>query len=230
MSLDETKGKIVRAAAIQVAPIFLDKRATIDKLATLIREAGREGARFIVTPETGIPGYPYWRGSFTFTDVTTARQWHEVVLAYYHQSVHIERDLEPIRSAARAASAVCVVGISVQDERPVSNTLYNTMVFIGSDGAILGRHRKLIPTYQERFFWGMGNAVDLKVVDTEHGRVGGLICFENHVTLFKAAMAAKGEEIHAASWPGYWRYTGERMTQRDMSGQTGPIYTCDQDS
>jgi len=130
----------------------------------------------------------------------------------------------------RAASAVCVIGVSEQDDRPGSQTLYNTMVYIAKDGSILGRHRKLMPTYQERFFWGMGNAADLLVIDTGFGRLGGLICFENHVTLFKAAMATKGEEIHAACWPGYWRYTGERMDTRDMSGAVGPWHTCDQDA
>ena len=222
--------KTIRAAAIQSIPVFLDKKATIEKFAALVRQAGGEGASLVVTPETGIPGYPYWRGSFTFTDASTASEWREAVLTYFHQSVHLERDLGPIREAARAASVVCVVGVSEQDDRPGSCTLYNTMVFIDRDGSILGRHRKLMPTYQERFFWGMGDASDLAVFGTNLGRLGGLICFENHVTLFKAAMAAKGEEIHAASWPGYWRYTGERMSTRDMSGKVGPWHTCDQDS
>lgn len=221
---------IVRAAAIQAIPVFLDKRATIEKYAGLIREAGRQGARFIVTPETSVPGYPYWRGNFTFTDASMAKEWHEAVLLYYHQSVHLERDLGPIQEAAREAGAVCVIGVSEQDDRPGSKSLYNTMAFIGPDGALLGRHRKLMPTYQERFFWGMGDAVDLAVFDTPLGRVGGLVCFENHVTLFKAAMAVKGEEIHAASWPGYWRYGGERMNRREMTGKVGPWHSCDQDA
>jgi amidase/nitrilase len=222
--------RVIRAAAIQAIPVFLDKRATIEKYAALIEDAGRNGAALIVTPETGIPGYPYWRGSFGFSDRSSAQEWRETVLAYYRESVCIERDLAPIQKAARSASAVCVIGVSEQDDRPGSQSLYNTMVYIGKDGSILGRHRKLMPTYQERFFWGMGDAADLVVVDTDFGRLGGLICFENHVTLFKAAMAVKGEEIHAASWPGYWRYTGERMDTRDMSGTVGPWHTCDQDA
>jgi len=220
----------IRVAAIQAIPVFLDKRATVEKLAGLVDEAGRNGARLVVTPETGIPGYPYWRGSFGFTDTASAASWRDTVVAYYHASVRIERDLGPIRKAARASRAVCVIGVSEQDDRPGSQSLYNTMVYIGSDGSILGRHRKLMPTYQERFFWGMGDAADLLVVDTPFGRLGGLACFENHVTLFKAALAAKGEEIHAACWPGYWRYTGERMDTRDMSGTVGPWHTCDQDA
>ena len=223
-------GSVIKAAAIQAAPVFLDKRRTIEKYADLIQAAGREGAQLIVMPETAIPGYPYWRGSFTFTDTASAKDWRETVVAYYRESVNIDRDLAPLQKAARAASAYCVVGISEQDDRVGSQTLYNTMVYLGKDGAILGRHRKLMPTYQERFFWGMGDASDLRVFDTAIGRLGGLICFENHVTLFKAALAAKGEEIHAASWPGYWRYTGEAMSTRDMSGEVGPWHTCDQDS
>jgi amidase/nitrilase len=222
--------RIVRAAAIQATPIFLDKGRTIEKYASLIEAAGRERAELIVTPETGIPGYPYWRGNFGFTDASSAQEWRETVIAYYRESVSIEHDLEPIRNAARAASAYCVLGISEQDDRLGSQTLYNTMVFVGKDGSILGRHRKLMPTYQERFFWGMGDAADLRVFHTDVGNIGGLVCFENHVTLFKAAMATKGEEIHAASWPGYWRYTGPLMSTRDMSGQVGPWHTCDQDS
>lgn len=221
---------VVRAAAIQATPIFLDKRSTIEKYAGLIQIAGRAGAQLIVTPETGVPGYPYWRGSFSFTDATSAQQWRDTVITYHRESVSIERDLAPIQSAARATSAYCVLGISERDERPGSESLYNTMVYVGKDGRILGRHRKLMPTYQERFFWGMGDAADLRVFNTDIGMLGGLICFENHVTLFKAAMAAKGEEIHAASWPGYWRYTGETMSTRDMSGNAGPWHTCDQDS
>jgi nitrilase len=222
--------RVVRAAAIQAAPLFLDKRRTIEKYAGLIEAAGREGAKLIVTPETGIPGYPYWRANFGFTDAASAQDWRDTVMAYHRQSVSIERDFAPLQKAARAAAAYCVVGISERDERPGSETLYNTMVFIGSDGTILGKHRKLMPTYQERIFWGMGDASDLRVFNTDIGALGGLICFENHVTLFKAAMATKGEEIHAASWPGYWRYTGETMSTRDMSGNAGPWHTCDQDS
>src|SRR5262245_459609 len=137
--------QVVRAAAVQASPVFLDKRRTIEKFASLVDEAGRGGARFIVTPETGIPGYPYWRGNFTFTDTSSAKEWRDTVVAYHAQSVCLERDLAPLQKAARSASAVCVVGVSEQDERPGSQTLFNTMVFIGRDGSVLGRHRKLMP-------------------------------------------------------------------------------------
>jgi hypothetical protein len=86
------QGRVVRAAAIQAAPVFLDKRSTIEKYAGLIETAGREGAQLIVTPETGIPGYPYWRANFGFTDAASAQDWRDTVMAYHRESVSIERD------------------------------------------------------------------------------------------------------------------------------------------
>lgn len=94
----------------------------------------------------------------------------------------------------------------------------------------MGRHRKLMPTHQERIFWGRGDASDLRVFDTPFGVLGGLICFENHMTLLKAAMATKGEEVHAACWPGYWAYGGMGNTVRDMTGTRYPLHHSDQDA
>ena len=86
-----------------------------------------------------------------------------------------------------------------------------------------------MPTHQERFFWGRGDASDLRVFDTYFGRLGGLICFENHMTLLKAAMATKGEEVHAAVWPGWWSYGEAGNSVRDMTGSKRPLHTSDQD-
>lgn len=219
------------AAALQMTPVFMDKRATVEKLCAWIEEAGRQGVEFLVTPETVIPGYPYWRGNFGYMSQESAQEWRDVVLATYHNAVRIPSpETDRLCHAAQRANSYVVVGLQEQDDRPGSATLYNTMLFIDRRGEIMGRHRKLIPTHQERSFWGSGNASDLRVFDTDLGRVGGLVCFENHVTLFKAAMAAKGEELHAANWPGYWTYTGERRNVRDLSGRPGPYHLSDQDS
>ena len=156
--------------------------------------------------------------------------WKETVLAYYENSLRIPDDIGPLCQAARSARATCVIGCSEQDTRPGSCTLYNTMIFIGPTGDLLGRHRKLMPTHSEKIFWGNGDASDLVVVETDLGRLGGLICFENHVHWFKAALAVQGEEIHAACWPGWYRYVGDDLSIRDMSGTPGPAQLCDQDS
>lgn len=224
------KKKIVKAASVQATPVFMDKRGSIEKYCSYIEEAGKEGAEFIVTPETGIPTYPYWRGSFGYTDPESARKWRETVIEFYENAIRIpSQDTDQLCKAAKSANAYCVIGCNEQDDRPGSQTLYNTLLFISNKGEVLGRHRKLMPTHQERFFWGRGDASDLVVFDTEIGRIGGLICFENHMTLLKAALAIKGEEIHACAWPGYWTYGGEKRNVRDMSGNIGPLHTCDQD-
>ncbi|MCK5670421.1 carbon-nitrogen hydrolase family protein, partial [Candidatus Bathyarchaeota archaeon] len=98
-----------------------------------------------------------------------------------------------------------------------SNTLYNSIAFIDKDGSLLGRHRKLMPTHGERTVWGTGGREDITVFDTDIGTVGGLICYEHHMTLLKAAMSYLGEEIHCALWDGYWvmdRHPGKKRRFR----------------
>ena len=223
--------RILRACAAQISPVFMDRKASVEKYAETIVEAGNQGVELIVTPETGIPAYPYWRNNFGYTDPASAATWKDTVLAFYENAVRIpgpETDI--LGKAARSAGLTAVIGLNEQDDRPGSRTLYNTMLFLGPDGEILGRHRKLMPTHQERIFWGRGDAADLRVFDTPFGTLGGLICFENHMTLLKAAMAVKGEEVHAACWPGYWAYGGPGNTVRDMTGRLYPLHHSDQDA
>lgn len=228
--MGERPQKVI-VAALQIAPVFMNKREGIDKYCEAIREAGRQGVKIIVTPETGIPTYPYWRGSFGYTSPETAELWRDVVIDLYQQSVRIpSEDTERLGRAAKEAGAYCVIGLQEADDRQGSCTLYNTQVFIGPDGRVLGRHRKLMPTHQERIFWGRGEAEDLTVVETPYGRLGALICYENHMTLAKSALAHLGEEIHAANWPGYWTYVGESRSVKDMSGNVPAYYLCDIDS
>lgn len=228
--MTETK-KGLRAAAAQISPVFLDKKQSVQKYAETLVEAGRQGVELVVTPETGIPTYPYWRSGFGYTDPESAKPWKETVAAFYDQAVRIPGpETEELGKAARSAGLTAVIGLNEQDDRPGSRTLYNTMLFLGSDGEILGRHRKLMPTHQERIFWGRGDGSDLRVFDTPFGALGGLICFENHMTLLKAAMAVLGEEVHAACWPGYWAYGGPGNTLRDMTGKRYPLHHSDQDA
>ncbi len=220
----------LRVAAAQISPVFMKKRESVEKYAETIVEAGRQGVKLLVTPETGIPTYPYWRNNFGYTSPESAALWKDTVVDFYEQSVRIPSpETDILCRAAASAGVVAVIGLNEQDDRAGSATLYNTLLFIGSNGEILGRHRKLMPTHQERFFWGRGDASDLRVFDTSFGRLGGLICFENHMTLLKAAMAMKGEELHAAVWPGWWSYGGEGNSVRDMTGSEKPLHSSDQD-
>jgi amidase/nitrilase len=227
MSLDRP----FTAAAAQISPVFMNKKDSIEKYAECILDAGKKGVDLVVTPETGIPTYPYWRNNFGYTSPESAALWKDTVVSFYDQSVKIPSpETDVLAKACASAGVVAVIGLNEQDDRDGSATLYNTMLFIDRDGSLLGRHRKLMPTHQERFFWGRGDASDLRVFETHFGKLGGLVCFENHMTLLKAAMAAKGEQVHAACWPGWWSYGGPGNSVRDMSGDVRPLYLSDQDS
>lgn len=184
------------AAAVQAAPVFLDRDATVDKACELIAEAGNAGARIIVFPETWIPMYPFWHSTpKVFSGELFAR--------LYRNAVEVPSAVtERLGAAARAANAYVVMGINERDTM-TRGTLYNTMLWFAPSGALLHRHRKLMPTFTERTIWGMGDGSDLDVLPTELGRLGGLICWEHQMTLVKYALYAQGEQLHCSLWPAY---------------------------
>jgi len=99
------------------------------------------------------------------------------------------------------------------------STVYNSLIFFAPDGSVLGRHRKLMPTFTERMFWGHGDADDLVVFDTDIGRLGGLICGEHLMTLVRASMIAQGEDIHVAAFPGAFElHTGPQLEEPEKMG------------
>ncbi len=186
------------AAAVQTAPVFLSKDETIGKVISLIEEASREGASLIVFPEATVPCYPYWP-----KDLGTAEGRKLVLNAYtelYKNSIEIPgEETLALCVSAKEADANVVIGVNERD----GGTLYNTIVYIDNRGTLLGKHRKLMSIDSERCIWGMGNAEDLAVFDTDIGRVGGFFCYEHHLTLAKYAMYLKGEQIHAGLWAGH---------------------------
>jgi nitrilase len=190
----------VRVAAVQAAPVFFNKDKTLDKACRLIREAADHGAELVVFSETFIPGYPAY---FTCGQATAVNQFVAYNVGLQDNAIVIPSpDTDRLAAACRDAGAYAVVGVDELDDRTGSRTVYNTLLFIDSEGKVLGRHRKLMPTFTERTYWGWGDGSDLKVFETRIGRLGGLICWENHMILVRAAMIHRGEEIHVANWPG----------------------------
>lgn len=183
-----------KAAAIQAAPAFLDAQRTAGKAAALIREAAAAGARLIAFPEVFIPGYPYWNW---ITDPVTGSAWFEKLV---RAAVLVPGpEIAVVCNAARETGTYVVVGVN--ERSPISlGVLYNTLVFIGPDGRIIGKHRKLVPTWAEKLTWTGGDGSSLRVYDTELGRLGGLACGENTNTLARFALLAQGELIHVASY------------------------------
>ncbi len=183
-----------KAAAVQAAPVFLDPAATVDKAASLIREAAANGAELVAFPEVFVAGYPYWSW---IADPVSGSPWFERLV---RASILVPGpEIDRLCTAAREAGVHVVIGVN--ERSPVSvGTLYNTMVFIGPDGTILGKHRKLVPTWAEKMTWAHGDGSTLKVYDTAIGPLGGLACGENTNTLARFSLLAQGELVHVASY------------------------------
>jgi len=186
-----------RIAIVQQAPAILDRNASIARAAALTAEAAHAGARLVVFPEAFVPGYPAWVWRLRpGADMALAEQIHARLLA---NAVDLEAEhLAPLQEAAREHAVTVVCGLHERDAEFSRATLYNAVVTIGPDGALLNRHRKLMPTNPERMVWGCGDASGLRAVDTPAGRVGALICWENYMPQARLAMYADGVEILVA--------------------------------
>lgn len=193
----EKNGKLT-AAAVQMSPVFLNKDETIGKVRSLIEEARENRADLIVFPEATIPTYPYWP-----KDIGSGAERKLILDAFtelYKNSVEIpSKDTDKLCESARKSGAYVIIGVNERD----GGTLYNTILYIDRKGSIMGKHRKLMSIDSEKCIWGMGTAEDLRVFDTELGRIGGFFCYEHHLTLAKYAMYTKGEQIHAGLWAGH---------------------------
>jgi aliphatic nitrilase len=188
-----------KVAAIQASPVFLNKEATLKKSCSLIDEASKNGAELIVFPEAYIPTYPYWLPEGPGLLGEWAYSWRDLLV----NSVEIPGpDVAILCEAARKANAYIVMGVNERDIRS-QGTIYNTMLFIGRTGHLLGAHRKLVPTLHERMYWGQGDGSGLNVYETDFGGLSGLICAENLMTLSKYALFAQGEQIHCMTFPGW---------------------------
>ena len=163
-----------------------------------LHEAADAGAHLAVFPETYVPGYPVWIWYLRpGPDYGLTSEIHAELQA---NAVDLEADgLADLRAAAAERAITVVCGVHERDGSFGRATLYNTLVTIGADGAILNRHRKLVPTNPERMVWGEGDARGLRVVDTPLGRLGGLICWENYMPLARVALYGEGVEIYVAS-------------------------------
>lgn len=184
----------VQAAVVQAAPVMFEREATIDKMADLAADAARAGARIVVFPEAFVSAYP--RGmDFGAVIGNRTPEGREQYRRYYDSSVDIPGPaLDRMGKIAHDNKIYLVAGVVERD----NGTLYCTVVFFASDGAYLGKHRKLMPTGSERLVWGFGDGSTLPVFDTPYGKLGAVICWENYMPLMRTAMYAKGIQIYCA--------------------------------
>jgi nitrilase len=177
--------------------VLLDRTATLEAAVDHLQAAADGGARLVIFPETYVPGYPVWIWRLRpEADYQLTSEIYRQLLA---NSVDlVANELRPLRDAAAERGVVVVCGVHEREGSFSRATLYNTLVTIGTDGSILNRHRKLMPTNPERMVWGQGDASGLRVIDTPAGRLGSLICWENYMPLARYALYADGVEVYVA--------------------------------
>jgi len=184
------------AAAVQAAPVFLDRDATIGKACALIARAAATGAKLIVLPEVFVPAYPAW---VWFLPLTRRAEVASLYRALVENSLDVPGpEVERLGSAAREAGAWVAIGINERNSVGSRTTLYNTLLIFNDRGELVDRHRKLMPTGGERMVWTPGEPVPLRVHDSPFGRLGGLICWENYMPLARFSLYEQGAQIHLA--------------------------------
>lgn len=185
--------RIVRAAAVQIAPDFERSGGTLEKVCEAIGKAAREGVQLIVFPETFVPYYPYF--SFVRPPVVSGADHMKL----YEEAVIVPGPVtQAVAEQARLHRMVVVLGVNERDH----GSLYNTQLIFDVDGRIALKRRKITPTFHERMIWGQGDAAGLTVANTAVGRVGALACWEHYNPLARYALMTQHEEIHCSQFPG----------------------------
>lgn len=188
-----TNDKEFTLAAIQAAPVYFDREASTDKACQLIEQAAREGAALVAFSEAWLPGYPFY--------VQRDELRGQARTEYLATAVEIPSPTtDRLCKAAQKAGIDVVIGI-VELDAKTRGTTYCTLLFIGREGEILGRHRKLKPTGWERTVWGEGDGRGLTTYDRPYGLISGLSCWEHAMVLPGYALMTQGTQIHIAAWP-----------------------------
>ena len=187
--------KNITVSLIQSSPVLFNLQATLDKVERLAQDAAKNNPNIIVFPEAFIPAYP--RG-LSFGTVVGSRSelGRETWLKYWENCIAVpSAESDRLGSIAKKVNAYIVIGVV---ERGDTGTLYCTMLYYNPKGELIGTHRKLKPTAAERIIWGEGDGSDIDVYETEIGKMGGLICWENYMPLARTHIYSQGVELYIA--------------------------------
>lgn len=188
--------KKFNVACVQATPAIFDIEKSVDKVIALTRQAADTDCKLVVFPETFIPGYPAGLGFGTVVGSRT-EAGRDQFKEYWLNSMEVPGPhTDRLAECAKENGVFLTVGITERDK--VNKTLYCTLLYFGPDGTLMGKHRKIKPTAAERLVWGEGDGSTLCTFDTDIGRIGGLICWENYMPLARMAMYRMGVEIYVA--------------------------------
>lgn len=176
--------------------MFFNKEKTIEKVEELVKKYAVQGVQLIVFPESFIPGYP--RGfSFGATIGKRTDDGRKLFAEYYNNSLDIEsEDLKRLEELSKTQNVYLVIGVTEKQKQ--HGSLFCSMLYISPKRGLLGVHRKIKPTGTERVIWAEASGDSLVSFDTQIGRLGGLICWENYMPFARMSMYQQGVEIYIA--------------------------------
>jgi nitrilase len=199
-------------AAVQAAPVYLDRDASIEKACRLIDEAASQGADLAVFGETWVSGYA------SFAAWPDKPAFRSALRRFVLNGVEVPSPATDMLCAAAARAGIdVVIGVAERDST-TGGSIYCTLLFIGREGKLLGKHRKLKPTFWERTVWGEGDGSSLRLYDRPYGRLGGLNCWEHQMVLPGYALLSQGLQVHAGAWPG-GTFTRQEVLSRAFAMQ-----------
>ncbi|MBT8218701.1 MAG: carbon-nitrogen hydrolase family protein, partial [Bacteroidia bacterium] len=190
-------------AIVQSGPVYNDIARSLEKAEALISDASKSGADLIAFGECWLCGYPAWLDYSPNVAVWDSEPVKAVWAKMYENALEVPGEaLERIQKIAKDKSIHIIIGANeVVKIGPGNGSLYNVVLFVDNDGHLRNHHRKLMPTYTEKLVHGLGDGKGLRVVDTNIGRIGSLICWEHWMPLARQAMHDEAEDIHFALWP-----------------------------
>lgn len=206
--------QVFKAAAVQAGsvykdkPHFFDSQATLEKALRLIGEAAGNGARLVVFPETWLPGFPYWS-----LNMAKGPEWAGIWAEYLRHSIEVPSDeVDALCDAAKGGKICIAMGINERD-RKYEGRMYNSILFIDSKGEVMGVHRKICITINEQLYHTRGDGGEnLRVYETDIGKISGLVCGEHYQPLLKHHLIMQGAQVNCSLWPGFKGGAGELMT------------------
>ncbi len=207
--MSDDNNEMLTVGLAQISPVWLNREATLHKVAAWIEDAASQGCELVVFGESLVPGYPFW------LDLTDGAKFDsplqkEIFSRYLAQGVNIQGgDLDATCKLAAERNIAIYLGVAERAADRSGHSLYCSMVYISSQGVIESVHRKLMPTYEERLVWAIGDGHGLRTHRIGAFTAGGLNCWENWLPLARSALYAQGEDLHVAIWPGDSRNTSE---------------------
>ncbi len=211
--------KIVKVAAVQDSPVYLDKKATTEKACRLIGKAGEEGIQLLVFPEVFIAGYPDW---VWLIPNSKGAELNPLYAELIDNALDVPGpETELLCKAAARAGVNVVIGCHEKNSEHSSGSIFNSIIFISDTGELLGKHRKLMPTGGERLVWAQGDGSTLRSYATSAGKIAGLICWENLMPLARMAMYQLGTQILAAPT---WDKSPQWLTAMKHTAREGGLF------